>query len=170
MWRVFLRSFWSMQLWQPPSGNKAFKLTAKIFDPIGFLTPFTIEILFQELCLERIDWDGKLQGNLLKLWKTLLEELKCFAAVLEFPVAIQIQWKLSFMGLGRLLIARTLWLFIRSVQNADCRLQTADQVQNADWQEKLFLNWPRPHHITIKLWQQVILHHAVLMFTETHLR
>ena len=25
-------------------------------------------------------------------------------------------------------------------------------------------------HITIELWQQVILHHAVLMFTETHLR
>ena len=35
-----------------------------------------MKILLQELCLERIDWDGELQGNLLKLWKTLLEELK----------------------------------------------------------------------------------------------
>lgn len=37
------------------------KLTGKIFDPIGFLTPFTIEtkILFQELCLERVNLDGE---------------------------------------------------------------------------------------------------------------
>ena len=58
-------------------------LTAKIFDPIGFLTPFTIEmkILFQDLCLERIDWHGELQGNLLKLWKTLLDELKFLGSV-----------------------------------------------------------------------------------------
>ena len=28
--------------------------------------------------------------------------------------------------------ARTQLLFYRSVQNADCRLQTADRVQNAD--------------------------------------
>ena len=30
------------------------------------------------------------------------------------------------------LIKDTIVLFIRSVQNADCRLQTADRVQNAD--------------------------------------
>ena len=40
-----------------------------------------MKILFQELCLERIDWDGELQGNLLKLWKTLLEELKLLGSV-----------------------------------------------------------------------------------------
>ena len=27
--------------------------------------------------------------------------------------------------------------------------------------------WPRPHYVTINLWQQDILYHAVLIFTET---
>ena len=67
----------------PATKRSVLKLTAKIFDPIGFLTPFTIKmkILFQELRLERIDWDGELQGNLLKLWKTLLDELKFLCSV-----------------------------------------------------------------------------------------
>ena len=54
------------------------KLTAKHFDPIGFLTPFTVElkIVFQELCLERVDWDAKLQGDTLQSWKSLLEEIQ----------------------------------------------------------------------------------------------
>jgi hypothetical protein len=47
------------------------KVTAKIFDPIGILTPFTIgmKILFQELCVQKHEWDGELQSNLLKAWK-----------------------------------------------------------------------------------------------------
>ena len=59
------------------------KLTAKIFDPIGFLTPFTIEmkILFIELCLQKVDWDGELRGDLLKSWTLLLEELRCLSSV-----------------------------------------------------------------------------------------
>jgi len=67
----------------PETKRSVLKLTAKIFDPIGFLTPFTIEmkILFQELCLERVDWDGELQGDLLKSWRLLLEELRCLNGV-----------------------------------------------------------------------------------------
>ena len=39
----------------PETKRSVLKLTAKIFDPIGFLTPFTFEmkIMFQELCLEK---------------------------------------------------------------------------------------------------------------------
>ena len=57
-------------------------LAVKNFDLIGFPTPFTIEMrtLFQELCLERIDWDGELQGSLLK-FETLLDELKFLSSV-----------------------------------------------------------------------------------------
>ena len=37
------------------------KLSAKIFDPIGLLTPFTINmrILFQILCIEKVTWDER---------------------------------------------------------------------------------------------------------------
>ena len=54
------------------------KVTAKIFDPIGILTPFTIgmKILFQELCVQKHEWDGELQSNLLKAWKSYLCQLK----------------------------------------------------------------------------------------------
>ncbi|XP_068741720.1 uncharacterized protein [Montipora capricornis] len=43
----------------PVTRRSVLKLSAKIskFDPIGFLTPYTIEtkILFQELCLDKVD-------------------------------------------------------------------------------------------------------------------
>ena len=36
-----------------------------------------MKILFQELCLDKIDWDSEFTGTLLLTWNTLLEELKC---------------------------------------------------------------------------------------------
>ena len=52
----------------PLSKRSVLKITAKIFDPMGFLTPLTVEmkILFQELCIEKTNWDDELQGNLLQ--------------------------------------------------------------------------------------------------------
>ncbi|PFX11054.1 hypothetical protein AWC38_SpisGene25514, partial [Stylophora pistillata] len=46
----------------PAKKRSVLKLTAKIFDPIGFLTSFTVamKILFQELFLDKIDWDSDL--------------------------------------------------------------------------------------------------------------
>jgi hypothetical protein len=65
----------------PLSKRSVLKVTAKIFDPIGILTPFTIgmKILFQELCVQKHDWDGQLQSNLLNFtiaWKSYLCQLK----------------------------------------------------------------------------------------------
>ena len=59
------------------------KVTTKIFDPMGFLTPFTIglKILFQELCIDKINWDETLQGKLLGKWTSLLDEIRCFETV-----------------------------------------------------------------------------------------
>ena len=58
-----------------------------------------MKILFQELCLERIDWDGELQGNQFKLWKTLLDELKFLSSVRiprcyfqPNPVKFELHW------------------------------------------------------------------------------
>lgn len=46
----------------PTTKRSVLKLSAKTFDPIGFLTPCTIEakIFFQELCLGKVDWDSEL--------------------------------------------------------------------------------------------------------------
>ena len=54
------------------------RISAKIFDPLGLLSPFTIQwkVLFQELCIERTDWDEQLRGDYLKQWKTLIIELQ----------------------------------------------------------------------------------------------
>jgi hypothetical protein len=53
------------------------KVTAKIFDPMGFLSPFTVKmkVIFQELRTEKVDWDEELSGNLLSKWNAILSEL-----------------------------------------------------------------------------------------------
>ena len=62
----------------PLTKRSVLKVTAKIFDPMGFLTPLTIEmkILFQELCINKTNWDEELQGTLLHRWKSFLQDLK----------------------------------------------------------------------------------------------
>ena len=63
----------------PATKRSVLKLSAMVFDPMGFLTPCTVEmkILFQELCLDKIDWDSNLPKHLLGTWNSLLNELKC---------------------------------------------------------------------------------------------
>ena len=53
------------------------KLSAKIFDPIGLLTPFTINmrILFQILCIEKVSWDESLEGEVLVKLKSFINNL-----------------------------------------------------------------------------------------------
>ena len=67
----------------PLNKRSVLKVSSKIFDPMGFLSPFTIclKILFQELCLTKTNWDEELQGSLLRRWKSVLEEIRCFETV-----------------------------------------------------------------------------------------
>ena len=53
------------------------KLSAKVFDLLGLLSPFTImmKCQFQSLCLEKLDWDVELQGNYVQLWKSFVSRL-----------------------------------------------------------------------------------------------
>ena len=48
-----------------------FQLTAKVFDPLGLLSPFAIimKCQFQSLCVEKVDWNVELQGNHRRMWK-----------------------------------------------------------------------------------------------------
>ena len=41
-------------------------LAAKMYDPLGLLTPFTVHFkeIFQKLCTKGVNWDDKLQGNI----------------------------------------------------------------------------------------------------------
>ena len=47
----------------PINKRSLLKFTAKIFDPIGALTPFVIKLksLFQQMCVEGLEWDDELQ-------------------------------------------------------------------------------------------------------------
>ena len=51
----------------PASKRSVLKVTAKVFDPLGFLTPVTVntKILFQELCIDKAHWDEDLKGDTL---------------------------------------------------------------------------------------------------------
>jgi len=63
----------------PATKRSALKLSAMVIEPMGFLSPCTLDmkILFQELCLDKIDWDSNLPNHPLGRWNSLLNELKC---------------------------------------------------------------------------------------------
>lgn len=67
----------------PTTKRSLLKISAKIFDPIGVLSPFTIQwkILFQELCNERADWDEQLKDDHLKKWNSLICQLQTLNSV-----------------------------------------------------------------------------------------
>ena len=61
----------------PSSKRSVLKVTAKLFDPLGLLSPFIIrlKIMFRTLCLGKLDWDDVLPDNLLGEWKSIIAEL-----------------------------------------------------------------------------------------------
>ena len=83
----------------PLTKRSVLKVTAKIYDPVGFLSPLTVEmkILFQELCIEKTNWDTELKGESHRKWKSFLQDLilidcyhipRCYFA--RQPVDIQL--------------------------------------------------------------------------------
>jgi len=67
----------------PPTKRSVLKLSAKIFDPLGFLSPFIIQLktLFQQLCIDKRSWDHPLEGTVLEEWNQLMKELKTLSCI-----------------------------------------------------------------------------------------
>ena len=67
----------------PVTKRSLLKLTTKIFDLLGLLSPFVIKlkILFQELCVQKIDWDEEHHGSVLSKWQSTLLELESLSKV-----------------------------------------------------------------------------------------
>ena len=62
----------------PDTKRSLLKFSAKIYDPLGFLSPVVIrlKLLFQELCIEKTDWDSPLSGHFLLEWNNIIRELE----------------------------------------------------------------------------------------------
>ena len=85
----------------PVMKRSLLNFSAKVFDPLGFLSPYVIQLkcMFQELCAEKIDWDRKLQGDWLSKWTSFLSELeslnkvripRCYFITTSKPISVQL--------------------------------------------------------------------------------
>jgi len=54
------------------------RISAKVFDPLGLLSPFVIgtKILFQTLCRSKLDWDATLEGAMQCQWNICWKNLR----------------------------------------------------------------------------------------------
>ena len=61
----------------PPTKRSLLRVSAKIFDPLGFLSPFTIstKMLFHNLCFGKVNWDERLEREALRKWNCFIHEL-----------------------------------------------------------------------------------------------
>ncbi|GFQ68372.1 uncharacterized protein TNCT_675241 [Trichonephila clavata] len=57
--------------------------SARLFDPLGFLTPCTvyIKIFYQQLWLLKLDWDSPLPDALATKWKTFRKEFEQICSI-----------------------------------------------------------------------------------------
>ena len=62
----------------PTTKRSLLKISAKIFDPLGLLSPFTIQwkVLFPVLCNERTNWNEQLSDKHLKKWNSLIAKIQ----------------------------------------------------------------------------------------------
>ena len=60
-----------------PKKRDVVSLASRIYDPIGILSPVTIQfkVLFQRICELKIGWDDYISGDPLKRWKSLVHGL-----------------------------------------------------------------------------------------------
>ena len=61
----------------PCTKRSLLRVSSKIFDPLGFLSPFVIKLklMFQALCIEGGDWDTPITGVLTEQWNKVVMEM-----------------------------------------------------------------------------------------------
>ena len=54
------------------------KVTASLFDLLGLLSPFviTLKMMFQDLCINQVNWDEPLPEELRKGWEFIASDLE----------------------------------------------------------------------------------------------
>ena len=62
----------------PMTKRSVLKLTGRVFDPLGFLSPVMIRMktIFQILCQQKISWDAALEGDLRSKYCRFISELQ----------------------------------------------------------------------------------------------
>ena len=72
-------------------GNKVVKRAilsslAKLFDPLGIVSPLMVnaKVLFQELCLQKLDWDEELLCEQKRKWENLVNDFQSVGTI-SFP-------------------------------------------------------------------------------------
>ena len=71
--------------------RKVLRISAKIFDPLGWLMPVTIRtrLFLQELWRAKVGWDEELRENFRAVWDKLYADLECVSEC-KFPRQIQL--------------------------------------------------------------------------------
>ena len=62
----------------PKTKRSVLRIAAKIFDPVGYLTVFTImfKVFFQQLCVQKCNWDDELDEQNRKTYDTLIKAIE----------------------------------------------------------------------------------------------
>lgn len=83
----------------PVTRRSILKVIAGMYDPIGLLSPVLVgmKVLFQELCMSKVEWDERLTDEVEKRWRGLLRDLK-EAKEVHVPICVYgvVQGKLNY--------------------------------------------------------------------------
>ena len=63
----------------PETKRSVLRLSARIFDPLGLVSPLVIrlKLLFRSLCTNNVNWDDSIEGEALSRWRSLINEFSC---------------------------------------------------------------------------------------------
>ena len=99
------------------------QVTAKIFDTLGFLSPFLVrlKILFRDLCTDKVDWDESLHGEVLEKWNAIVAEIgslsclklpRCYYLFKSTPLTFQLHGfsDASSLAYGAVLYFKTVYV------------------------------------------------------------